>query len=266
MKYDVFIRPGSQLGNIMFMYAFCSYYAMKHNMTPYIVTDGLKRIWIDQYKRTHIFNKMNVIDHYNKDYFTIKPQTYSREYVDFSHTPCCNIKLDGLFQSPKYWNNDKNFCMDLFYPNNDLIDEIKRIYSDIDFNNTISIHMRRTDFFSYMKKYVNTIDYINNIIERYVDDEKTFIILSDDIQWCKHNMKDPRFVFAERCSEKYPKIIIDMFIMTLCKGNIVNNASTFSWWGSYLNNNPGRKVYYSSKNMKLFDFIPENDGWVDTCF
>lgn len=265
MKYDCYVRPRSQLGNVLFQYAFCSYYSLQHNMTPYMAVDGLLNRWWNDYSKSHLFNNGNIINSISKRYVTISPQKHSREYVTFDHVDD-NIFFDGLFQSPKYWNNDKDFIFNLFGYDNNLIDEIKSLYNDIDFDNVISIHMRRTDFFVNMSQYINTVDYVYNIINTYLPDEKHFIILSDDLSWCRNNMKDERFIFADRSSSKYPKLLIDMFLMTLCKGNIINNISTFSWWGSYLNKNKDRKVYYSSKCGTTYDFIPDNDNWIDTKF
>jgi len=67
--------------------------------------------------------------------------------------------------------------------------------------------------------------------------EKTYLIFSDDIEWCKLN-----FDFLEN------KIFVngntdfqDLYLMSKCNDNIIAN-STFSWWGAWLNQNPNKKV------------------------
>lgn len=58
---------------------------------------------------------------------------------------------------------------------------------------------------------------------------------------------------------------MDMYIMSMCKHNIIAN-STFSWWGAWLNNNENKIVIAPSiwfgvaKQLNTKDIIP--NGWI----
>jgi hypothetical protein len=57
----------------------------------------------------------------------------------------------------------------------------------------------------------------------------------------------------------------DMWLMSLCKNNIIAN-STFSWWGAWLNKNTDKKVispnnwFGENVNINQNNIIPEN--WI----
>jgi hypothetical protein len=76
---------------------------------------------------------------------------------------------------------------------------------------------------------------------KHFDDDTLFVVFSDDIDWCKSVFKGDNFIFITN-EQDY----VDLYLMSLCKNNIIANSS-FSWWGSWLNKNEGKKVIAPSK-------------------
>ena len=101
--------------------------------------------------------------------------------------------------------------------------------------NMVAIHVRRGD-------YVNNPLYVDLFSSGYYDRAMwqfsigtEFLVFSDDIKWCKENMKGVSF--WETGNE-----IDDLNKMASCKGHIIANSS-FSWWGAWLNPSyPNNKV------------------------
>ena len=110
---------------------------------------------------------------------------------------------------------------------------------------SVSIHVRRGDYLNnHWEKilgvikgttyYLNALDYINKQVKN-----PHYFIFSDDILWAKENLKLPNCTYLDQ--NKGRKSYIDMYLMTLCKHNIIAN-STFSWWGAWLNKNEDKIV------------------------
>ena len=68
-----------------------------------------------------------------------------------------------------------------------------------------------------------------------------FLCVSDDIEWCKHNLPN-----RDRIYFTHNPLEVDMCITSLCSNNIIANSS-FSWWGAWLNINPNKKVIAPKK-------------------
>jgi hypothetical protein len=131
--------------------------------------------------------------------------------------------------------------------------------------NSISIHVRRTDILDPKNKYggICDLEYYNKAIKYLVDkidSNITLFIFSDDIEWCKENLKFP-FPMTFVSSPEIPDYE-ELILMSKCKHNIIANSS-FSWWGAWLNQNrdkivvgPKKWVRMSEKNFK--DIVPES--------
>ena len=172
----------------------------------------------------------------------------------------------GFWQSEKYFKNvaekirkDFNFKVPLDARN--LI-----LKTDIEKNNSISMHIRRGDYLEPQNKLfqVCTIDYYKNainFIEQHVINPK-YYIFSNDIPWCKENLKLQNAVYVDwnTGADSYK----DMQLMSYCKHNIIANSS-FSWWGAWLNNNPDKIVCVPEKWFDLPDCETKDvcpDEWI----
>jgi Glycosyl transferase family 11 len=106
---------------------------------------------------------------------------------------------------------------------------------------------------------VQTIKYYEDAID-IIGDYEYLLVFSDDIKWCRENLKFNNMIFMETLTD-----IEDMWIMSLCKNNIIVNSS-FSWWGAWLNKNKNKKVIAPSNwfgpraNINSSDIIPEK--WI----
>ena len=94
-----------------------------------------------------------------------------------------------------------------------------------------------------------------------------YYIFTDDVAFAREN-----FDFLENytiVSEHNFPAYIDMYLMSLCRDNIIAN-STFSWWAAYLNVNMNKNIIapenwltpeaMQKHNIKLGDIIPET--WI----
>ncbi|MDR1405851.1 MAG: alpha-1,2-fucosyltransferase [Prevotellaceae bacterium] len=116
--------------------------------------------------------------------------------------------------------------------------------------NAVSIHVRRGD---YAKPRVRvtfgdicTEDYYHRAVAyvRQKTDRPQFFVFSDDLQWAKDNLSLPGAVYVD--GNTGPAGFRDMLLMSRCRHHIIAN-STFSWWGAWLNQTPGKIVVAPAK-------------------
>ena len=177
--------------------------------------------------------------------------------------PSINVNLYGYFQSHLYFNHCEEEALSYFELKPELINYILDKYPDI--KNKTSVHVRRGDYLVLQEYHpVQTIEYYKQAIE-HVGNSHEFYIFSDDIEWCKENFKDYNCTFIEERphdkeetvtvnenlreanSRKFLKEdVIELFMTSLCKNNIIANSS-FSCWGAYLNKNKDKKVVAPSR-------------------
>lgn len=183
-----------------------------------------------------------------------------------------NKYLIGYWQSYKYFEAFKPTIMNDFRFNQDLSGKNSKIVEKIMATNSVSLHIRRGDYTTKNNLKVHgvcTADYYKNAIAHInkTVQNPTFFIFSDDLDWVKKNIHitDNKYYVDGNVKENS---WIDMYLMSICKNNIIAN-STFSWWGAYLNKS--NNIIVAPKNwfdreysiingISLEDLIPSN--WI----
>ena len=144
--------------------------------------------------------------------------------------------FSGYYQTEKYFSKYTEVIKDLYSPP---ISFFERVIKDFPFfNNSIvgAINVRRGDYLSMSTRHpVITSDYIH---ESYNNLPKCdyLLVLSDDIPWCKENIKLPNLVFVDNYVD-----CDGLWLLSLCDHFIISN-STYSWWGAYLSRTDNKIV------------------------
>jgi hypothetical protein len=157
-----------------------------------------------------------------------------------------SVYLKGLWQSEKYFKKFEKEIRALFtFKRDPDLFVTKAIQQE----NSVSIHIRRGDYLAKVSQEVLgvlPISYYQQAIEVIKSREpgSMFYFFSDDIDWTKNNFQIPNANFVSGDITK--NHLDDLYLMSLCKHNIIANSS-FSWWGAWLNNNPRKIVIAPQK-------------------
>lgn len=232
------------LGNQMFQYALyeklklldkkvygdLSFYKKRKQHNGYELENIFK---IDIYKKYN-FIKEKVFQ--NKKIMKILRKFYKSKVINQNDVFYDENILEKYLIFDRDWQSEKFFeCIENKIRRNFTFPEIIElenieIKNKIDSTNSVAIHIRRGDYIENtvlsrlapIKYYEDVVDYIKNKIKN-----PTFFIFSDDIKWCKENLKIGKQVYYIDWN-KGKNSYRDMQLMSLCKHNIIPNSS-FSW-------------------------------------
>lgn len=147
-----------------------------------------------------------------------------------------NMRIKGYFQSEKYFTEHSEEICDKFRKGlgSEKVDKWLATFK----KPLVSLHVRRGDYLKFPDIHrFPGLEYYNKALENFKDCD--VILISDDKLWVKENFKSGTISpFTDELDELY--------LMTQCEHNIIANSS-FSWWGTYLNQNINKKVYYPDK-------------------
>lgn len=263
----VFVELNGRIGNHLFQIAAGASYAKKHNEEFRVIChDGYKlappdncyiKDYIKQFQ-SNILKNIPIVEGRPADCWYYYEKSYHYEEIPYYGR---DLLLYGSFQSEKYF--DKELVRSLFSIDPEIEKYINDKYGSVINKGVTAINVRRGDYCRLPHKYaVCSMSYYNKAID-YLGKDRNYLIISDDIEWCKKHFKGDNFYFVD---DEEP--VIDLYIQTLCENNIISNSS-FSWWGAWLNPNPDKKVLcpdpwfgrFYRKEKNADDLIPEE--WVE---
>jgi hypothetical protein len=182
------------------------------------------------------------------------------------------VYLQGYWQSEKYFRDIHETIREEFtFPADTENDYLSELFNLIRQTNSVAVHVRRGDYAT--DKMTNSVHgllpteyYLGAIrLIKQKQINPVFFVFSDDPQWVSESFpNEPGYVIINH--KKPVRNYVDMMLMSACKHNIIANSS-YSWWGAWLNNNPGKiviapeKWYTEGNNAEVIkDRIPE--GWI----
>ena len=179
--------------------------------------------------------------------------------------------VEGYFQSEKYFIDIAEDIRREFAFKTPLVGENRILSESITEQESIGVHIRRGDYLLNPLFRVHGLEYYQKAIEQIltVVEKPVFYIFSNDYEWCEKNIRiDYPLHFVNHNSEQQP--YFDLYLMSLCKHNIIANSS-FSWWAAWLNFNPGKKIIAPSPWVNrsttfysnIDDIVP--DLWSKVC-
>jgi len=172
-------------------------------------------------------------------YYFEKRYGYNEEFENLRN----NTYLDGYFQSFKYIEPINHLLKTQFEIkniNNKTLDTWK---TKVKNQNSVGIHIRRTDYVNNSFYHSITLPYYKQAID-WISREliaPVFYIFSDDPIWVKNNFDGLNYTLVETGVD-----LFDFEILKNCKHQIIAN-STFSWWAAWLNQNDKKIIVCPSK-------------------
>jgi len=265
------------LGNQMFQYAFAKNIELSKKKKIYFVNDmiatfNIKRdpsilensfpIKINKvspviFKKHFLFYKpffRKFLYHFNffkKSFVNEK----NLNIIDFS----ANLYFHGYWQNFIFIQENFDSIKKIFIFNKRKSSKISFYRNKIVNCNSTSVHYRNREDFLLPKIDISFYSKAINLI-RAKNKNAVFFIFSDNIILAKKffnlNFKKNDFVFVENSSKPHD----DMYLMSLCKNNIISE-STFSLWASLLNTNSEKLIIYPNNYLINFfnNRIPFNN-------
>jgi len=198
-----------------------------------------------------------------------------------------NIKRDtvisGYFQNEKYFEEHKDIIKNELTLKNELSIECLNFINKLKENNKkiVGIHIRRGDYCPHTggnNKIWNEDKiflFMKKVLLRITEEDKNIKIIffiggkkgedtpennKTDIEWLNRKIREHKknnydFIVSPGSIEN--NVLKDYCLMSNCDYFIHTNNSSFSWWASYINPNPNKKIFINKdfENINSKEFI-----------
>ena len=238
MTDSVIIRLQGGLGNQLFQYAAGLSIAKETGGELWLNTAELNKHTNQDYiKRYYTRSKAIGIDGKpNKTSSVIRQKNAFEKWNPSSYKDKDVITLLGYYQYlPAIKSEVEVICKDIIEHLSDTRSRLREKYSIQDAKQFCFLHIRRGDYLNHPNihhlqdeiYYKNGINYINGQLKKNIQ----WIVLSDDIKWCKNQewLQSDIFTIVNE-----PNELDGLMLMSLCEGGAIIANSTYSWWGANL--------------------------------
>ncbi|HRO41254.1 MAG TPA: alpha-1,2-fucosyltransferase [Flavipsychrobacter sp.] len=246
------------LGNQLFQYAFGKQLAAANKQRLYLEIESYKtdylnrKFLLDRYsinaqfvsetvqkriltkgtKVNSLLKRLDLIQTVEESGFIFQPQVATaNKWINY---------YKGYWQSYKYFEEIRSLLLKEFSCKTEGLEKAKQeIFTGA---TTISIHIRRKDYlhddrygFVGESYYRDALQYLQQ-----KDVQGSYLIFSDDIEWCKtffSDLENVTYIGDRYGLEDYE----ELQLMANCDHHIIANSS-FSWWGAWLGKNPHQIV------------------------
>jgi hypothetical protein len=155
-----------------------------------------------------------------------------------------NVYLEGNFQAHRFAQDvDQRIRTEIVFRNPASGHNLETLNQIRAAESSVSLHIRRGDYVVRGEgPQVLSLGYSVRAMQMMTEKlrKPNFFVFSDDIDFARENLpRGKNVIFVDHNDEGHA--CEDLRLMSACRHNIIAN-STFSWWGAWLNSNPGKLV------------------------
>ena len=148
--------------------------------------------------------------------------------------------IHGYFQTERYYDREK--VLHWYRFREDAVRQVKEKYAHVDLSQSVALSVRLTDMLYLPVFYSPEPGYFARALERCGPHE-SLLLFSDDPVHAQSRLAglipDPIVVDG---NEPYEAL----YLLSQCR-DVIGSASTFSWWGAWLNTSSPRTVVFPAE-------------------
>jgi len=240
-----------RLGNQLFQYAALVGIAKNLNY-DFCIPDHSNVPWFDQEVDGNIVTKYHQLQHlFEMNYLNGRYGEVDGYEIDVHQAEFCeelfnecpdNSSLLGHFESYHYFENAEKELRKDFIIRERLLEAASKFHKDKKTELPVCVSVRRGDYIKFQDHHPPCVEsYYRECIEKLGKDRQ-YLIISDDIEWCKKIFVGNNFIFNDVIPDNIYKPHLDFAVGSLCNDFIISN-STFSWWVAWISNSKDKKVF-----------------------